>query len=79
MKIVDPNGSTSFMFGTFMDTFVTNIKENFNQYGLVVPSQDAATIANLVPKMVNGTIIYDSTNHNFLGMVNGTLKTFTLT
>jgi len=64
-----------------------NMQKALSNEGFVIPSQSAANINILIsinpetlqPYMADGTIIYDSTNHQFKGMVNGVLKTFTLT
>lgn len=45
--------------------------------GLIVPSLTAAQIATLAPNLVNGVLLYDTTNNVYVGQQNGSQVKFT--
>lgn len=88
--IVGKDGMMTDYWSLFFDNLVTTLQNNFNPEGILVPNQTAANIADLTATQPNpptgantrlstANVLYDSTNHEFKGNINGTWKTFTLT
>lgn len=73
----------------YFDNLTNALQSYYSPEGIKVPAQTANDIAQLTATPVspptgadvrvsNNNIIYDSTNNEFKGNVNGTWKTFTL-
>ena len=88
--IVDKNGMINDYWALFFDNLTSVLQNNYSNEGVQIPSQTAANIADLaattpsVPdganiRLSNANILYDSTNNEFKGNINGVWKTFTLT
>jgi hypothetical protein len=54
------------------------LQNGLSDNGWTVPQITATNLATIAPNMPDGTIWYDSTNHEFVGKVNGTLMKFTM-
>ncbi len=89
-KVINSDGSMNEYWMLFFDQLVNALQTNFNPEGILVPAQTAENIALLVAtpqaipdgtntRVSNQNILYDSTNNEFKGNINGTWKTFTLT
>lgn len=89
-KLVNPDGTMTEYYKLFFSALVMALQNNFSVEGILVPAQTAANIANLNATIANpptganirishNNILYDSTNNEFKGNINGTWKTFTLT
>jgi hypothetical protein len=63
----------------FFDILVLALQTNFSPEGIAVPQQSASNIGQLTGSQSIGSILYDSTNNQFKGNINGVWKTFTLT
>lgn len=79
MKIADKDGNMTSEYYLFLANLILALQTNFTPEGIVVPPQTATNIALLTSVLSGGNILYDSTNDEFKGNVNGTWKTFTLT
>ncbi len=77
--LVDKNGDITHPWNLFLQQLVMALQTNFKPEGIVVPPQIASNIALLTGTASITNILYDSTNNEFKGNVNGTWKTFTLT
>lgn len=89
-QLINPDGTATEYFQLFLTTLVSALQNNYSPEGILVPSQTAANIAKLIAtipdpptgsniRVSNNNILYDSTNNEFKGNINGTWKTFTLT
>jgi hypothetical protein len=77
-KLVDEQGNITSDWSLFFSQLSQALQINFKNEGIVVPPLSAANIALLIGLTSNNNIIYDSTNSQFKGNINGTWKTFTL-
>jgi hypothetical protein len=63
----------------FLSVLVTQLQQNLSNEGFTVPSQTNDNVTKLNNAKSLARILYNSTNNTFIGNVNGTFKTFTLT
>lgn len=88
--MVDKNGMINDYWALFFDNLTSVLQNNYSNEGILVPQQTAANISNLNAtqpnppdganvRLSNANILYDSTNNEFKGNINGVWKTFTLT
>lgn len=78
VKFVDEQGMLTPTAEQMLKLLFQQLTQNVGTEGFIIPSQSAANIA-LLTNSANGTILYDSTNNTFKGLVAGVFKTFTLT
>lgn len=78
-KVVEDNGELTPEWELFLNQLILALQTNIKPEGIVVPPQIASNILQLTGSASNNNILYDSTNNEFKGNVNGTWKTFTLT
>lgn len=78
VKFVDEKGMLTPAAEQMLKLLFQQLTLNVGTEGFTVSSQPASNIA-LLTNSANGTIIYDSTNNQFKGLVAGVFKTFTLT
>lgn len=77
--LVDKDGNMSLLWQLFFTNLIQSLQTNFKPEGIVVPSQSDTNISALTATQSIANILYDVTNNDFKGNVNGTWKTFTLT
>lgn len=88
--LINKDGMINDYWVLFFQQLIDSLQNYINPEGILVPAQTAADIAQLtaVPtfpptgadiRVSNQNILYDSTNNEFKGNINGTWKTFTLT
>lgn len=78
VKLVDENGYMSKDFQLFFDQLILALQTNFKPEGFVIPQEIASDIVLLTGTQSFANIVYDSTNNEFKGNINGTWMTFTL-
>lgn len=88
--LVGKDGMINDYWALFFDNLTSVLQNNYSNEGVQIPMQSAANIANLNAtepnpptgantRLSTANILYDSTNHEFKGNINGTWMTFTLT
>lgn len=78
-RIANDNFALTAEWALFFQQLIQALQTNLTPEGFVIPQQIATNIALLTGSASNANILYDSTNNEFKGNVNGTWKTFTLT
>lgn len=78
-KIVDKDGNWTLIWLQIIMQLLQQLQLNFSDNGVVIPSQSTSNITALLSNSLNGTIWYDSDTDSFKGLVNGVVKTFTVT
>lgn len=78
MKFTDEKGMLTPAAEQMLKLLFQQLTQNVGTEGFIIPSQSVANIA-LLTNSANGTILYDSTNNLYKGLVAGAFKTFTLT
>lgn len=77
-KIVDEKGELTANWDLYFQQLTQALQTNYKSEGIVVPPLPDTDITQLVGDASKNNILYDSTNNEFKGNVNGTWKTFTL-
>ncbi len=77
--LVDKDGNMNILWQLFFQNLVMALQTNLKPEGFVIPQQSATNITLLTAAQSIANILYDSTNHEFKGNINGTWMTFTLT
>lgn len=69
--MVDKTGELTAHWALFFENLVTALQTNFNRQGITVPPLDTTTIGTLIGNASFNNIVYDSTNKQFDGNIQG--------
>lgn len=78
VQYVKPDGYLTSDMQIYHDQLNQALQNGLSDNGWTMPPITAANLAIIAPKMPDGTIWYDTDNHEYVGKVNGTLMKFTM-
>ena len=79
IQVVDKNGFLTNEWRQIMTELFTQMHTSLSDEGLIAPSQSTSNITQLSVAEKNGATFYDSDLHAQKVIINGIVKTFTVT